>query len=339
MGSMAHPALSLAELTDLCRSLRHYLGAGLTLVDVFKNQAKRGPARVRELASDIARELGRGRDLEHALKLFESSFPPLLIEMAVAGEQSGTLPEVFEELERYFRLREKLRKNLRAKLAGPIIQLILGVLIVMAVLLILGALGSKFDPIGLGVTGVPGAMLFLAIVLGLLGGMAAFWFGLRRSLRRRAGVDAWLLRRPVVGPCLHALALHRFSVALGATTATGMPIAHAISLSLRATGNEAYRTAEGGIIERIGKGSDLAHALSKGKVFPREYLDMIKGADLVGKLDDVLEHQAKYYAEESERRLAALTTALSWAVYCFVGLLLVFIILRMGTSYINALGV
>jgi len=39
--------LPLSTLVELCRSLRHYLGAGLSLVDVFRQQAKRGPAGAR----------------------------------------------------------------------------------------------------------------------------------------------------------------------------------------------------------------------------------------------------------------------------------------------------
>src|SRR5262245_60094398 len=38
--------LSLSVLIELCRTLRHYLGAGLTLPDVFRQQAKRGPGAV-----------------------------------------------------------------------------------------------------------------------------------------------------------------------------------------------------------------------------------------------------------------------------------------------------
>src|SRR5207237_1921629 len=45
--TMATSALPLSALIELSRSLRHYLGAGLSLVDVFRQQAKRGPAAVR----------------------------------------------------------------------------------------------------------------------------------------------------------------------------------------------------------------------------------------------------------------------------------------------------
>src|SRR4051794_36301160 len=157
--------LPLSALIELCRALRHNLGAGLSLLDVFRQQAKRGPAAVQPLAEDIARDLGKGRDLEHALEKHRGRFPPLFVEMAVAGEQSGALPEVFEELETHFRLVQKLRRQFWAQLTWPVIELVVGVGVMAVMLLFLGALGSPFDPLGIG-TGAKGALIFVALVAG-----------------------------------------------------------------------------------------------------------------------------------------------------------------------------
>src|SRR2546430_1578102 len=105
-------AAPLSALVELCRSLRHYLGAGLSLLDVFRQQSKRGPSALRDATGDIAKDLGKGRSLEDALNRQRENFPALFIELAVAGEQSGTLPEVFAELEEYYRLVQKLRRQL-----------------------------------------------------------------------------------------------------------------------------------------------------------------------------------------------------------------------------------
>ena len=39
--------LSLSNLIELCRSLRHYLGAGLPIVDAFRQQANKGALAIR----------------------------------------------------------------------------------------------------------------------------------------------------------------------------------------------------------------------------------------------------------------------------------------------------
>src|SRR5256885_5711599 len=93
--TMATSALPLSALIELSRSLRHYLAAGLSLVDVFRQQAKRGPAAVRPVAESIAKDLEQGHDLERALKKHKTAFPPLFLSLASVGEQSGNMPEIF----------------------------------------------------------------------------------------------------------------------------------------------------------------------------------------------------------------------------------------------------
>src|SRR5205814_649932 len=139
---------------------------------------------------------------------------------------------------------------------------------------ILGLVNPTFDPLGFGLTGTKGALLFLAIVSSLAGGL----FVTGRILFRRAGMGAWLLRRPVLGPCLMCIALHRFSVALRLTSGTGMPIGQAVRLSLRATGSEAFAATEETVVSSLEKGNELTKSLGRAKLFPVEYLDMLSGA-------------------------------------------------------------
>src|SRR5207249_2068123 len=88
--------------------------------------------------------------------------------------------------------------------------------------------------------GASGAIKFLAMVFGTMFGiyllyrLTVHYFG-------RSGVLARLLLQvPAIGPCMQALVLGRFCMALRLTTETAMPIADALTLSLRATDNEAF---------------------------------------------------------------------------------------------------
>src|SRR4051794_36507761 len=105
------PRLSLSSLQNLCIGLRQALGAGLGVREVFKQQAERGRPSVRPAASRIFRRLDRGDSLEDALADEHKAFPPLFITMAAVGEQTGHLPETFRELERYFQMQVKLRRQ------------------------------------------------------------------------------------------------------------------------------------------------------------------------------------------------------------------------------------
>jgi type IV pilus assembly protein PilC len=336
--------LPLSSLIELCRVLRHYLGAGLSLRDVFKQQAGKGPLAVRPVAARVAEALGRGESLEQALKREAAAFPPLFLSLAAVGEQTGMLPEVFGELERYYLRQQQLRRQFWAAAAWPLIQFVLAVFVIAGLILVLGWLpnartpdGKPYDPVGFGLIGAGGALTFLGIVFGtILAGGAAF-FLLRRSLRHRAAVDSFLLGLPALGPCLRALALSRFCLALRLTTETAMPIARALRLSLRATGNSAFAACSEKVEAGVKAGDDLTLSLARSHLFPGDFQHMLAVAEESGRLTDVLKHQADHYHEEAGRRMAVLTAVASYGVWAFVGGLIIFVIFRLYLSYIGML--
>jgi type II secretory pathway component PulF len=334
--------LPLSALAELCRVLRHYLGAGLTLRDVFRQQAAKGSAAVQPVAKRIHESLENGDDLEEALKKETAVFPPLFVALATVGEQTGMLPEVFRELEKYFQLQAKLRRQFLTQITWPAIQLFAAVFIVAFVIFILGIVSQSnpgspgSDPIGIG-TGSGPALGFLCGAFSLIGGVLALYIIARRVLRQGA-LDGFLLRLPVVGTCVEALALTRFCLALRLTLETGMPIGRAVRLSFRATGNEAFTAASPSAEKAVKAGEELTTALTRTHLFPEEFGHIIAVGEESGRLTDVLEQQADHYAEESERRLKTLASFAAKAVWLIVAGIIIFFIFRIVLSvYINPL--
>src|SRR5687767_2211895 len=102
--------LPLSSVIALCRALRHNLGAGLTLVQVFRQQADRGPAAVRPFAARVLVSLEQGHSLNEVLEGEKGVLPPLFYSLVKVGEETGHLAEMFAELEKYYLLEEKLRR-------------------------------------------------------------------------------------------------------------------------------------------------------------------------------------------------------------------------------------
>src|SRR5262249_36957046 len=162
-------------------------------------------------------------DLEKALKPERSLFPPVFVALAGVGEQSGNLPEVFGELEKYFLMQQKLWRQFLSAIAWPVLQLNMGIFVITGLIWILGFIAAMngtepIDPLGLGLVGDRGALLFFFGAYGSIAALFAVYFLATRTLQGQALVDGLLLRVPVVGPCLRALALARFCLALRLTT-------------------------------------------------------------------------------------------------------------------------
>jgi type IV pilus assembly protein PilC len=335
--------LSLSDLIELCRSLRHYLGAGLPLIDAFRQQAKRGRPRVRPVAERIVTALEAGDSLEDALQQEDRAFPPLMQALVRVGENTGMLAEVFAELEKFYVRQQKLWRQFLGQITWPVIQFVLAIFVLAGLILIMGMIadtrgGQPLDPLGLGLAGPSGALIFLSIVFSILVGLALIYWLITRRLSGAVAMETFFLGLPVLGPCLQALALTRFCMALRLTTETGMSIVHAMRLSLSATGNSAF-TARSEMIEAdLRRGEELTPTLTRSGLFPVDFQHMIEVAEESGTLDKVLAHQAEHYQEESSRRLAALTSMAGYAVYGLVGLVIIVAIFRIANWYIGLLG-
>jgi type IV pilus assembly protein PilC len=338
--------LPLSSLIELCRVLRHNLSAGLRLVEVFRQQARRGPLPVRPVAERISHELETGSDLQAALEKERGAFPVLFVNLAVVAEQTGNLPEVFRELESYYVRQQRLRRQFWAGAAWPLIQFFLAIFVLAGLILILGIIaeirgpgpnGKPWDPLGFGLLGPSGAAIFLGIVFGTLAALLAVYLVLTRSLRQKAAVDAFLLGVPVIGPCLLALAMARFCLALRLTLESGMSTVKALRLSMRAAGNAAFADRAGAVKRRIEEGDDLTVALSAAHLFPTDFLNILANAEEGGRVTEVLQHQTDHYQEEAGRRLIILTVTASWGVWLFVAACIIFVIFRMFLSYLDLL--
>jgi type IV pilus assembly protein PilC len=327
--------LPLASLLELCRMLRHSLGAGLSLVAVFRQQGLKGPPAARPIAERIHQELERGHSLQEALEPEAGFFPPLFLSMVRVGEESGTLPEVFGELEKYFQGQVQLRRRFRSQIAWPAFQYIAAVLILAFLLCALGYIAQMhrtrpLDPLGLGLTGVRGAIVFLFLGFGIPAALIGGYVLASRKMQQRARVDALLLRLPVAGPCLRALALSRFCLALRLTSEAGVPIVQAMRLSLEATGNAAFIDRIQAIQRALKAGDDLTLALAGATdCFPEQFQNIIAVAEESGRLPEVMRHQAAHYEEEAGRRLKTLASVAAWAVWAVVAGLIIVAIFRM----------
>ena len=320
-----------ADLMRFCRLARHGLAAGLSLVDVFRQQADRGPPALRPTVSAIYDRLNRGDGLEDALRAEGDRLPALFVTMAAVGEQTGHLPETFQELERYYELQWTLRRRFLADIAWPVFQFVMAIFVIGLMILVLGLIApagtTPLDPIGLG-TGVRGAATWLLLVFGTL---AAGWGGYRllaRSMRHKAAVDRFLLRVPAIGSCLEALALARFCLGLRLTLGAGLPIKDAVRRSLDATGNAAYPARYEAAAAALRRGDDLTTILRACAIFPRDFLDIVENAEEGGRTPEVMEKQAEFYQEESTLRLKVLTKLAGFGVWLVVAILMTVAIFR-----------
>jgi type IV pilus assembly protein PilC len=331
----------LKSLIEFCRALRHNLAAGLTLRRVINQQSERGPTPIRPIARRMADEIEQGQSFEAALEKEKAAFPPLFVSLTTVGERTGNLPEILGDLEKYFELQLKLRRDFLSQIAWPVIELFLAIWVIAGMIFLLGVLSTdkSYDPLGLGFRGESGAVLWLVFCFGSIALLITLYFVLTRLLQQKAAIDRILIRLPALGPTLQAIALTRFCLALRLTMETGMGIASALRLSMHATGNAAYAADSDRVRKGVRGGEDLAVALQRSSLFPRDFIDIVSTAEEGGRVPEMMRHQADYYEDEARRRMTVLTRVASWGLYLGIAVFLIFLIFRIFTRAYGAAGV
>lgn len=337
---MFGPSYSYDGLASWSRAIRHGHGAGLPLVRVFEMQAKSGPLALREMAGRVIHKLEAGETLEDSLAAEGANLPELFVSLAAVGERSGRIPDVFAQLEEYYRLQHQMKREFRSQIAWPVFQFVAGVLVIAFTIFVLGILtpDNPAEPIGFGLAGTGGAILFLVIVGAIVGGAILAFKIFTSTLAKRQEFEAWLLRVPIFGPCARAIAMGRFCLSFKLTLDSSLSVSKALRMSLKATGNSAFMAQTDRMVKRVKKGEEVAKVLQMSSVFPSEFLAMVHVGEESGQIPEVLAKQAEFYREETSRRMKSATRALALAVYGVVALFMIFMILRMAGTYFQALG-
>jgi type II secretory pathway component PulF len=334
----------LPALVMWCRTLHHSIAAGLDPVKVFRQQGKSGPRPLRDVAADVAAKLGAGESLEDAFAEYQNRFPPLFLELVAVGEQTGRLEDAFRELEAYYEQTLTIQRNFRTQMAYPAIQFVLAVLIIAGLIWILGMLAPSgkaitTDPTGLGFTGTGGAILFMVIAFGFVGGILLAVKLSAENVKRRARMEGMLMALPGWGGALLTLALQRFCVALRMCIEAGLRAEKTIHYCFRATSNSAFASREDRALAVVKKGRPLTEALlASGAPFPDEFRESVMVGEESGNLPEVMERLADRYAEEAQRRLKSAAQMTSWLIYGLVALMIIIAIFKLASLYLGALG-
>jgi type IV pilus assembly protein PilC len=327
-----------ASLATFCRSCRQLLEAGLPAARVIRQMAERGPRELRSTAAGLAARLERGQSLTDALASEGKRLPRLFVALVAVGEETGKLPEVFEELEGYFDQQRALRRAFLGMIAWPVFQFVVAVFILAGLITVLGVLGKEGQANPIRVFGLQGpgdALLFLLIVAACV---ALPWIVIH-LLRRRAGgspaLDAFLLGVPLLGPALAALAVGRFSLSLALTLDAGVPIARALRLSLGATGNAAFAGRAEECARVVERGGSLEKALREHGRFDEVYLSIVATAEITGTEPATLKKQAKLANETAGLKLRLLATAAGVLVWIVVAVFILTAIVRIFSTYVG----
>ena len=304
------PGVRQRDVAMMTRQLATLVGAGFPLVTALEALVPqiKSHAYNRTLAQ-IKDAILEGSSFAGALSQYPETFSPLYKNMVRAGETSGTLEIVLDQLAEIMEKGQELQNRIRSALAYPALMTVVGsVILVLLLVYIVPTITGIFSDmqqvlptptrILIAISDLFRSYWWVLVVL-LIGGLVAFR-QFRKTDRGRMVIDKFLLRLPGVGTLLQKLAVARFARTLGSLLANGVTMLQALDIARNIAGNVVISDAVDAAAKEVGQGQGLAPSLAVSKAFPDLTIQMIQVGEQSAQLESLLSKMADVFENEAE---------------------------------------
>lgn len=287
---------------------------------------------VREFLLEVRSNLEKGRPFYAAFEKYKSAFSQVYINSVRAGEASGNLQKVFEDMTESLSKQKELQDQIKAALFYPIILLVTSVgilvfLIMFALPKIAGVFSqSGFQPplfsrivFAVGLFLGKFSILFISIFVVCI---VAFFVFYKFSPTFRRFVAGLVSSVPVVKDIVKKIALQRFAATLSSLIRSGMPIIDAIEITADSVSQIELRESLLRVArEGISKGLTLGDAFRREPYFPKTVVNLIAISEHAGHIEEVLATLAEFYIGEIDNALKTLVAFLEPIMLVLIGLI------------------
>jgi len=308
--SIGRVSISAGDLALVTRQMATLLAAGLPLEEALRAVSRQqDKPKIKSMMLAIRSKVTEGHSLASSLNEFPQSFPELYRATVSAGEHSGHLDLVLEQLADYTESRYRTRKKVQGAMIYPIVLTLFAFVIVTGMLTfvvpkIVAVFEDSKQELPMITRVLIGTSDFLQgwwwlLLLIIAGGVFAF----KRALKNEAfryRFHGWLLRAPLLGRINRGLDASRVASTLSILSRSGVPLVEAMRISGQVAGNLCIRESVLDGAVKLKEGSSLFAALDGSGHFPPMMMQMIASGESSGELDSMLSRAATNQERELE---------------------------------------
>tara|TARA_B100001989_G_C24537131_1_gene465116 strand:- start:813 stop:2003 length:1191 start_codon:yes stop_codon:yes gene_type:complete len=353
--------LQKVKLRDLIQFFIHMeqmQSAGVPLLDAL-GDIRDGAENdmMRDMMSEIHRDVRDGASLSEALAKHPKVFKPLFISIIKAGEDTGDLTSSYLQLEKYLKWLDAMQSKIKKATRYPIIVtvVVLFTIVFMMTMVVPQVVGFlKYLSIELPwyttalmstsdffvepqfkILGLPiyGAIIVLVVPILIM----SFLMIIRRLSDEIAyKMDVMYLNMPVIGPLIRKISIARYAQTFGALFESGIDVLNGLKSARQTVSNLALIDAMEGVEHYVKSGSPLSDAFRASGEFPNMVTRMVKIGEESGNLTPVLIQICEFYTKDVDEAIDALIEMIQPTLTVILALVIVWIAAgSLGPIYMN----
>ncbi|HRU33521.1 MAG TPA: type II secretion system F family protein [Candidatus Paceibacterota bacterium] len=287
---------------------------------------------VRSLLIEIRENLSKGQPFYTTFAKYPKIFSPVFTNLIRAGEASGNLESVFEELSVTLEKQRDLQQRIKSALIYPVLLVVASIgIIALLVTFAIPKMATLFQGGDMPLPPVTKVIfnisfflsqygLYILIgVIALIAGAVMFY---KMSIVGRTFFQRLAYRLPVVKGVLSKMAYQRFATTFGSLMRAGLPILENLEITATTVGYEEMRQALLRIAhEGVARGISLGDAFRNEEIFPQTIRTLISIGEKAGRTDEVLKTLSDFYDTEIDAAVKSLVAIFEPIMLIFIGVI------------------
>ena len=332
------------DLALFTRQLSVLVAAAIPLEEALRAVGKQNEkAYVQNLLMSVRSKVMEGHSLASALQQ-SGRLPDLYIATIAAGERSGHLDLILDQLADYTENRFAMQKKVQGAMIYPIILMLMSFAIVMGLMTyVVPDIVKTFDQSKGALPWITVVLMkaseFIRVAWPFLLVFSVLGFALLgRFLNTTAGhyaFDRMTLKLPLLGKLSRGINAARFASTLSILTQSGVPLVDALKIGAAVSNNWVIRDAVNVAAERVTEGGNLASQLERCGYFPPMMVQMIKSGEASGELDRMLERAATMQDREVTTLISTLLALLEPLMLVVMASIVLVIVIAVMLPIVN----
>ena len=329
--------LAPLELALFTRQLATLVAAGLPVEESLHTIARQSDKRrVSALVMNVRAQVLEGHSLAAAFKAYPSAFGAMYRSTVAAGEQSGYLHAVLDNLADHTEQRFESVRNVQMALFYPVLLLVVSVAIISGLMVyVVPKIVGVFERTGNELPFLTASLIDISaflrgswwIIAIVVAGIVVVVQWLLGQADFRFSWDHRKLRLPIAGKVVRSSNASRYASTLSILASSGVPLVDAMHIAAEVVTNSWLKRKLADAVQSVSEGASLRAALEGVRYFPPMLLHMVASGEASGQLDSMLAKVADYQQKELTRLVATLVQLFQPLMLLFMaGLVLVIVL-------------
>ena len=308
------------DLAVFCRQFASITRAGVTIIQTLNMLAEQTEnVKLQKALYAVRADVEKGESFADSLSQHDNVFPELLVQMARAGEASGSLETAMERMAIQFEKSAKTQALVKKAMIYPIVVACVAVAVVIVMLVfVIPRYMDMFEELGTELPGITKMVVSMSNFIQnywyiIIPVIIAIVFAIKTFAKTNAGKHLFgkiALKIPAIKNLVVKSASSQMARTMSTLLTAGVPLVEAVDIVADTMGNIWFKEALKAAVEQIMIGVPMSQPLQSCGLFPPMVYHMVRIGEEAGSTEDMLNKLADYYEEEVEMAVQSLMAAM-----------------------------